>query len=301
MSLLREAPIEATNPLGLAGIEYIEYATSAPQATGHVLELMGFRPIARHRSREVTLYRQGGMNLIVNAQPGVVGRRHAVVDQPRISAIALRVRDARAAYDHVLERGAWEVPMHAQVMELNIPGIHGPGGAHIYFVDRHREFSIYDVDFTAIPTVDPQVPALHGMRYFGVVQYIGRDRADDWCEFYRHLFGFTVLPEAERFGILPKGTLLRSPCKSFMVQLVEPDPVTLVYDEEELFHRVGFGVPDVPAAVADLRRRGVEFVESPQTHTETRGALTRHYQHSLLFELVQDSARSTADSAPEAV
>ena len=298
MTAIREAHVPAGNPLGLDGIEYIEYATSAPQATGHVLELMGFRPIARHRSREVTLYRQGGMNLIVNAQPGVVGRRQAPDEKPRISAIALRVRDARTAYEHVLARGAWEVPMHAQVMELNIPGIHGPGGAHIYFVDRHREFSIYDVDFTPIPTVDPVVPALGGMRYFGVVQYVGRDRTEDWCEFYRVLLGCSVLPEDERFGILPKGTLLKSPCNSFMIQLVEPDPVTLVYDEQELFHRIGFGLPDVPATVAELRRRGVEFIESPQTHTEARGALTRHYQHSLLFELVQDrQALAAAEAA----
>ncbi|MDE2452198.1 MAG: 4-hydroxyphenylpyruvate dioxygenase [Burkholderiales bacterium] len=289
MSPMREALVEADNPIGLDGIEYVEYATSAPQAVGHVLEMMGFRPIARHRSREVLLYRQGDMNIVVNAHPGVVRGGKLPDEHPRIAAIALRVRDARAAYEYVLERGAWDVPMHAQVMELNIPGIHGPGGAHIYFVDRHREFSIYDVDFTLIPTVDPKPPALGDLHWFGIVQYVGRDRSDDWVEFYRHLFGFSVLPEAERFGILPKGTLLRSPCRQFMVQLVEPDPVTVSYDEEELFHRVGFGLPDVPGTVAELRRRGVEFVESAQTHTEMRGALTRHYLHSLLFELVHDA------------
>ena len=288
MSAMREALVEAGNPIGLDGIEYVEYATSSPQAVGHVLEMMGFRPVARHRSREVLLYRQGDMNIVVNAHPGVVRGGKLPDEHPRIAAIALRVRDARAAYEYVLERGAWDVPMHAHVMELNIPGIHGPGGAHIYFVDRHREFSIYDVDFTLIPTVDPKPPALGGLHWFGIVQYVGRDRSDDWVEFYRHLFGFSVLPEAERFGILPKGTLLRSPCEQFMVQLVEPDPVSVSYDEEEQFHRVGFGLPDVPGTVVELRRRGVEFVESAQTHTEMRGALTRHYLHSLLFELVHD-------------
>ena len=63
----REAIADATNPLGLDGIEFIEYATSKPQALGQVLEMMGFRPVARHRSREVLLYRQGDMNVIVNA------------------------------------------------------------------------------------------------------------------------------------------------------------------------------------------------------------------------------------------
>jgi 4-hydroxyphenylpyruvate dioxygenase len=287
MSPLRESLIETANPLGLDGIEYVEYATSAPQATGHVLELMGFRPIARHRSREVMLYRQGAMNLIVNAHPGPGGGGSAPTDRPRIAALALRVGNARSAFEQVLERGAWEIPMRAEVMELNIPGIQGPAGARIYFVDRYREFSIYDVDFIPIPTVEPRVPAIGGMGYFGLVQYIGRDRTEDWCEFWRHLFAFTVLPEGERYGILPKGTLLKSPCGTFMIQLVEPEMKALVSDEEELFHRIGFGTPDVPGTVAELRRRGVEFVESAQTHTGARGALTRHYLHSLLFELVQ--------------
>ena len=63
----REAIPEAANPLGLDGIEFIEYTTSKPQALGQVLEMMGFRPVARHRSREVLLYRQGAINIIVNA------------------------------------------------------------------------------------------------------------------------------------------------------------------------------------------------------------------------------------------
>jgi 4-hydroxyphenylpyruvate dioxygenase len=293
LSTLRETPrealadaLDAANPLGLDGIEYVEYTTSAPQALGGVLEQMGFRPVARHRSREVQLYRQGGINVIVNAHPGGVRGARAPSEHPRIAAIALRVRDARAAYAHVLSLGAWEVPMHAQPMELNIPGIHGPGGAHIYFVDRHREFSIYDVDFTLIPSVEAKPAALGGMHWFGVVQYIGRDRTEDWCDFYARLFGLAVLPAEERFGILPEGTLLKSPCGQFMVQLVEPPLGTVAYDEEELFQRVGIGCADVPAAVAMLRGRGVEFVESGKTHTGVRGALTRPYLHTLLFELV---------------
>ena len=287
----REGLRAPSNPLGMEGIEFIEYATPTPQALGQVLEAMGFHPVARHRSREVLLYRQGDMNVIVNAHVPEVAGANAPGATPTIAAIALRVRDAASAYRQVLERGAWAVPTHVEVMELNIPAIHGVGGSRIYFVDRYREFSIYDVDFTAIPSVDQHPPALAGLHWFGIVQYVGRDRTEDWCEFYRHLFGFAVLPEEERFGILPKGTLLKSPCGKFMVQLVEPDPVTVSYDEEELFHRVGFGLPDVPATVAALRQRGVEFVESAQTHTEERGALTRTQLGSVVFELVRDLER----------
>ena len=143
----REAVDEGLNPLGIAGIEFIEFATSKPQALGQVLERMGFRPISRHRSREVLLYRQGDVNVIVNAHSD----DSALTEQPVITAIALRVRDAAAAYRRALERGAWAVPARVEVMELNIPAIHGVGTSRIYFVDRYKEFSIYEVDFTAIP------------------------------------------------------------------------------------------------------------------------------------------------------
>src|SRR5215213_8890184 len=172
----REAIADVANPLGLDGIEFVEYATSKPQALGQVLEMMGFRPVARHRSREVLLYRQGALNIVVNAHQAEGERSSLDTETPVISAIALRVRDARAAYRYVLERGAWEVPTHPEAMELNIPAIHGVGGSRIYFVDRYREFSIYDVDFIKIPGVDPKPPGVAGIHFFGIVQYIGADR-----------------------------------------------------------------------------------------------------------------------------
>jgi 4-hydroxyphenylpyruvate dioxygenase len=288
---LRETPLDTPNPIGLDGIEYVEYATSKPQALGQLLEMLGFRPVARHRSREVLLYRQGSMNVIINAHPGLMGRARELSEAPRISAVALRVHDARAAYAYVLERGGWDVPMHAAVMELNIPAIHGPGGSHIYFVDRYREFSIYDVDFTLIPTVDPRPPALVGLHFFGLVQYIGRDRTEDWIAFYCELLGFSVLPDTQRFGILPKGKVLASPCAQFHLQLIEPAPDSVAARDVELFQRLGLGAPDIAEAVAQLRRNGVEFFETPLTHTDVRGALTQTYLGSVMFELVHAPQR----------
>lgn len=274
---------DEANPLGLEGIEFIEYATSKPQALGQVLEMMGFRPVARHRSREVLLYRQGALNVVVNANPAEAHR-----DVPGISAVALRVRDARAAYKHVLERGAWEVATHPEAMELNIPAIHGAGGSRIYFVDRHREFSIYDIDFVRIPGVDPNPPATAGMHFFGIVQYIGTGRSYDWIEFYRELFGTALIPDEERFGIMPAGKLLRAPAQApdrrFMLQLVEPEAGS--FERQERLQRIGLGVPDVLAAVRALRAQGMEFVETEAAHTEKRGALSKTYLGGVVFELV---------------
>lgn len=279
---------DAANPVGLDGIEFIEYATSKPQALGQVLEMMGFKPVARHRSREVLLYRQGDLNIVVNAHPlDAEGAVH-VTEVPTISAIALRVRDARAAYRFVLERGAWEVPTHAEVMELNIPAIHGAGGSRIYFVDRYKEFSIYDVDFVPIPAVDQRPAATAGIHFFGIVQYIGPERSYDWIEFYTELFGTQLIPDDHRFGIMPKGKLLRTPAlkpeNAFMLQLIEPE--VNVVDADERLQRIGLGVPDVLAAVRALRELGVEFVETVAAHTEQRGAITKTYLGSVVFELV---------------
>lgn len=281
---------DAANPIGLDGIEFIEFATAKPQALGQVLETMGFKPVARHRSREVLLYRQGELNIVVNAHLPVAQGASRSSEAPSISAIALRVRDARAAYEYVLERGAWEVSTHPEVMELNIPAIHGAGGSRIYFVDRYKEFSIYDVDFVPIPSVEQRPAATAGIHFFGIVQYIGPERSYDWIEFYRELIGAELIPDEQRFGIMPKGKLLRTPAleadKRFMIQLIEPD--LNVLDADERLQRIGLGVPDVPAAVQALRALGVEFVETPAAHSGARGAISKTYLGSVVFELVHD-------------
>lgn len=284
----REALPDLPNPLGLEGIEFIEYATLRPQALGQVLEAMGFRPIARHRSREVTLYRQGGMNLVVNAHPDDARASATVNGSPVLSAVAFRVRDARLAHARCLELGAWEAPSHAQAMELNIPGIHGPGGAHFLFVDRWRDFSIFDIDFVPIPTVDRHPPAVAGSRFFGVVQYIGLGRGHDWLTFYERLFGFSEIPDDQRFGVLPAGKLMRSPDGSFLWQLIEPLGLD-DEDERERLQRIAIAAPDVQAAVSVLRQRGVQFIDAAQLHPDDRGALTTTQLGSVAFELVYAS------------
>jgi 4-hydroxyphenylpyruvate dioxygenase len=285
-ALDREAVPEPQNPLGLDGLEFIEFATSKPQALGGVLEAMGFRPIARHRSREVELYRQGAMNVVVNAQAADVPRTVQPVERPIISAFAIRVRDAEAAFRRALDLGAWAIPPRARAMELNIPAIHGVGESLIYFVDRYRDFSIYDIDFHRLPTVDPAPPAIADMEFFGIVQYIGADRSADWSEFYRQIFGFTGVPDNVRFGIMPKGHLLHSPCGKFYLQLIEPDETARFAPADEHLQRIGFGTPDVMGAVAELSRRGIEFLATEKVHPGERGALTKSVLGGVMFELV---------------
>ena len=282
----RESVPEPPNPIGMDGIEFIEFTTSRPQALGGVLERMGFRPVARHRSREVEVYRQGSMNIIINSQATDIPRTVEPVERPIISALAIRVRDADAAYRKALDLGAWEIPIRARALELNIPGIHGVGESLIYFVDRYDEFSLYDIDFRAIPGVDPNPPAIAGLDFFGIVQYVGADRTNDWTEFYSQIFGFVPIPDTVRFGIMPRGLLLQSPCKKFYLQLIEPDGAAQYAPIEEQLQRIGLGTPDVIAAASELEKRGIEFLATDKVHTSERGALTKAVLGGVMFELV---------------
>ncbi len=283
---VKEQNPEPKNPLGVDGIEFVEFATAQPQALGAVLQLVGFAPVARHRSREILLYRQGTMNLIVNAHADALPALCPADGTPVIAAIALRVRDAAFAWNHSCALGAWAKPPAASAMELNIPAIRGAGSSLIYFVDRYREFSIYDVDFVPLPVVNLRPPAVSGMHFFGVVQAIQVDRTAAWVDFYRSLFGFSELPGGTHFGILPKGTLLESPCHKFYLQLIEPPPGAedIVWDESLV--RVGIGAADVIAATRELGTRGVVFVDREPLQPSDKGALTQAYLGSVSFELV---------------
>jgi 4-hydroxyphenylpyruvate dioxygenase len=283
---------EPSNPLGIDGIEFVEYATAQPLALGALLEQMGFVPTARHRSREVTLYRQGTMNVIVNADPRALPQSDSDPQSTVISAIALRVRDADAAYRHAIAMGAWAIQTRAGVMELNIPGVHGVGDSILYFVDRFRDFSIYDVDFKPILNAPVNPPALAGLHFFGVVQAIGRDRSPEWIDFYQQLMDFRALPQGRYFGVLPKGTLLESPCHRFYLQLVEPPDGAAGLQWDEQLIRVGLGAPDVLVAVRELKQRGIVFIDREPAQSSEKGALTQLYKSGISFELVVSQLES---------
>src|SRR6202012_5080139 len=127
-----------------------------------LFEAMGFARIARHRSKDVSLYRQGRINFIVNAEPNSLAQRFAREHGPSVCAMAFRVKDAARALRDAVAAGAQEVKGTVGPMELNIPAIEGVGGSLIYLVDRQTGPSIYDIDFVMEPDTDPN-PAGAGL------------------------------------------------------------------------------------------------------------------------------------------
>ncbi|HTE36430.1 MAG TPA: 4-hydroxyphenylpyruvate dioxygenase, partial [Reyranella sp.] len=149
------AAIDEINPMGTDGFEFVEYAAPDPAALGALFESMGLVKVAKHRSKDVSLYRQGDVNFILNAEKDSFAQGFARVHGPSICAIAFRVKNSAFAYKRAQSLGAWGVEGKVGPMELNIPAIKGIGDSLIYLVDRYGERgTIYDVDFEYLPGVE---------------------------------------------------------------------------------------------------------------------------------------------------
>src|SRR5580704_13984083 len=144
------------NPMGTNGFEFVEYTALNTAELGCLFASMGFVRVARHRSKDVSLYRQGDINFIVNAEPNSLAQQFARAHGPSACAMAFRVGDAARGLRDAIAAGAREVRGAVGPMELNIPAIEGIGGSLIYLVDRQVGPSIYDVDFILEPGVDPE-------------------------------------------------------------------------------------------------------------------------------------------------
>ncbi len=212
------------NPMGTDGFEFVEYTAPDVGQLHKLFEQMGFRAVARHRSKDVTLYRQGETNFIVNAEKGSHGARFAEAHGPSACAMGFRVKDAAAAYKRLIELGAKPFENHVGPMELNIPAIEGIGGSVIYLVDRYGDRSIYDVDF--VPT-DPSLGFAHegaGLTYIDHVTHnVFRGNMDKWAGFYEKLFNFREIRYFDIEGKLTglKSRAMTSPCGKIRIPINE--------------------------------------------------------------------------------
>jgi len=175
------------NPMGTDGFEFVEYTAPDPVLLRTLFERMGFPVVARHRSKNVTLHKQGDINFIINAEPEGFGQRFAQLHGPSACAMGFRVRDAAAAFRRACDLGATPVANPVGPMELNIPAIEGIGGSIIYLVDRYGDRTIYDVDFVPVPQAAPSRAA--GLSVIDHLTHnVQRGRMDHWAGFYERLF-----------------------------------------------------------------------------------------------------------------
>lgn len=261
------------NPMGLMGFEFVEFSSPTPNVLEPVFESMGFTRVALHRSKKVSLYRQGEINFIVNNEPYSAAAYFAAEHGPAACGMAFRVKDSHKAYARALELGAQPLEMPTGPMELRLPAIKGIGGAPLYLIDRYAEGrSIYDIDFEFIEGVDRN-PVGHGLKCIDHLTHnVYRGRMKYWADFYQHLFNFR---EIRYFDIKGEYTGLTSRAMSapdgmIRIPLNEEASATTGQIEEFLMKFNGEGIQHIALLTDDLlatwdslKRAGVAFMTPP--------------------------------------
>ncbi|AXW01951.1 4-hydroxyphenylpyruvate dioxygenase [Ralstonia solanacearum] len=183
-----------SNPMGLMGFEFVEFASPTPNTLEPLFETLGFTLVARHRSKDVLLYRQGEINFIVNREPKSLAAYFAAEHGPSACGMAFRVRDSHQAFNRALELGAQPIDIPTGPMELRLPAIKAIGGAPIYLIDRFEDGkSVYDIDFEFIEGADTH-PTGYGLKRIDHLTHnVYRGRMAFWAAFYEKLFNFREL------------------------------------------------------------------------------------------------------------
>ncbi len=267
--------MNAANPMRTDGFEFVEYAAPDPESLRLLFENMGLPAVARHRSKNVTLHRQGDVNFIINAEHDSFAQKFARAHGPCACAMAFRVADAAYAYARALKLGAKPGPVTAGPMELNIPSIEGIGGSLIYLVDRYGERTIYDVDF--VPVAASPSAADTGLTGIDHLTHnVRRGNMNLWAGFYEKLFNFREIRyfsiEGAETGLFSRA--LTSPCGKIRIPINESQDDKSQIEEYlneykgEGIQHIALSTDDIYRTVDVLRERGIEFQDTPSTYYE---------------------------------
>ncbi|WP_029031540.1 4-hydroxyphenylpyruvate dioxygenase [Salinarimonas rosea] len=260
------------NPMGTDGFEFVEYAHPEPEKLDALFKRMGFSAVAKHRSKNVTLYRQGDINFVLNSEPESFAAKFAAEHGPCAPAMAFRVVDAKHAYERAIKLGAKPAKTQIGPMELAIPAIEGIGGLQIYFVDRYgAKGSIYDVDFVWTGERDPH-PTGAGLFYIDHLTHnVNRGRMNEWAGFYERLFNFRQIRYFDISGKMtglhsramtsPDGKI-RIPINEDAGESGQIEEYLKEYKGEGIQH-VALGAHDLYETIETLIDKGVEFMPAP--------------------------------------
>jgi len=266
------------NPMGLMGFEFVEFASPTPGVLEPLFKKLGFSLVARHRSKDVLLYRQGDINFIVNREPRSLAGYFAAEHGPSACALAFRVRDSHKAYARALELGAQPIEVPTGPMELRLPAIKGIGGAALYLIDRFEDGkSIYDIDFEFLPEFQSPAnrhPKGHGFRIVDHMTHnVYRGRMAFWGSFYERIFNFREIRyfdiKGEYTGLTSRAMtapdgLIRIPLneESGKGGTGQIEEFLMKFNGEGIQH-IALLTDDLPASVDSLQMAGVPLMSAP--------------------------------------
>jgi 4-hydroxyphenylpyruvate dioxygenase len=262
------------NPLGINGFEFVEFA--APDASGlHALfKRMGFTAVAKHRSRDITLYRQGEVNFLVNETQGSFAADFATAHGPCACGFAIRVNDGDECYTEVLSRGAEAVTQKPETRAIDAPVIKGIGDCMLYLITDGLD--PYAEDFEFLPDVDRE-PVGFGLTFIDHLTHnLYHGNMERWAEYYERLFGFREIRyfdiKGAKTGLVSKA--MTAPDGVVRIPLNESsDPKSQIneyldqYQGEGIQHIACF-TDNIYDTVEAMREAGVTFLNTPDTYFE---------------------------------
>jgi 4-hydroxyphenylpyruvate dioxygenase len=268
------ATISDHNPMGTDGFEFVEYAHPEPEKLHALFRLMGFEPVARHRTKKITVYRQGDVNYLVNEEPGSHAVNFVAEHGPCAPSMAFRVVDAQHAYDRAIALGAKPADPAKGGKTLDVPAIEGIGGSLLYFVDTYgAKGSAYNAEFDWTGARDPK-PEGVGLYYLDHLTHnVRRGRMDVWTGFYAKLFNFKQIRffdiEGKLTGLFSRA--LTSPDGKIRIPINESADETSQIEEYlhqyngEGIQHIACGCRDIYATIEKLRADGLAFMPAPPT------------------------------------
>jgi len=261
------------NPMALDGFEFVEFAAPDPACLDAAFRHLGFAPVARHRSKDVTLYRQGDINFIVNSESKSHAAYFAEEHGPGACGMAFRVKDSHHAFARALALGAQPVDLPTGPMELKLPAIKGIGGAPLYLIDRYEDgSSIYDIDFRFFDGAERH-PRGAGLKFVDHLTHnVYRGRMDYWSRFYEKLFNFREIRyfdiKGAQTGLVSRA--MTAPDDRIRIPLNEEASGSTGQIEEFLMRYNGEGIQhialytdDIVATWDALRACGLPFMTPP--------------------------------------
>ncbi len=270
-----KATITTDNPAGTDGFEFVEFATCDAEPLEALFKQMGYTHVAQHKTKAISVWRQGDINYLINCEPASHAAEFALKHGPSASAMAWRVVDAQHAFEHALKMGAQ--PYEGDNKSLAVPAVVGIGGSLIYFVDQFGidqcgvKASAYTQEFDWLDAVDP-TPEGVGFYYLDHLTHnVNRGNMDTWWDFYRDIFGFKQIHffdiEGKMTGLISRA--ITSPCGKIRIPLNEStddksqiEEYLRKYNGEGIQH-IAVGTNNIYDATDTLASNELKFMPSP--------------------------------------
>ena len=274
-------PTTFENPMGIDGFEFVEFAApdaAGREALGALFTRMGFSPVLRHRSRPITVYRQGGVNFLVNEDPDSFASDFARAHGPCACGFAMRFqRPAAEVFRAVIGNGGEAIDQRESTKAVDVPVVKGIGDCMLYLVDRYGAAgSVFDADYLPIPGAD-QHPVGFGLTFIDHLThnlYFGN--MQKWSDYYERLFNFREIRyfdiKGAKTGLLSKAMtapdgVVRIPLNESSDEKSQINEYLRDYKGEGIQH-IALFTDDIYASVEKMRAAGIAFLDTPDSYFE---------------------------------